>query len=43
MGYCKAPIRFDVVSVAVDEPGSNLALEAALVGDAPIKTLAGQQ
>src|SRR5262249_61782574 len=39
---CKAPVRFDVMSVALAEPSGDLAFEAAPVGDAPIKTLGGQ-
>src|SRR5262245_54963199 len=42
IGGCKAPVSFDIVSVAVDEPGANLALEAAPVRDTPIETLIGQ-
>src|SRR5262245_38693351 len=41
-GGCKAPVRFDVTSVALTEPSGDLALETAPVGDAPIKTLGGQ-
>jgi hypothetical protein len=42
-GICgrKAPVSFDIVSVAVEEPGSDLALEAAPVRDTPIETLIG--
>src|SRR5262245_49779883 len=42
IGGCKAPVSFDIVSVAVEEPGGNLALEAAPVWDTPIETLIGQ-
>src|SRR5262245_33002429 len=42
VGGCKAPVSFDIVSVAVEEPGANLALEAAPVRDTPIETLIGQ-
>jgi hypothetical protein len=38
----KAPVSFDIVSVAVEEPGGNLALEAAPIRDMPIETLIGQ-
>ena len=41
VGGCKAPVSFDIVSVALEEPGSNLALEAAPVRDPPIETLIG--
>jgi hypothetical protein len=42
IGGCKAPVSFDIVSVAVEEPGANLALEAAPIRDTPIETLIGQ-
>src|SRR5262245_66305058 len=42
IGGCKAPVSFDIVSVAIAEPGGNLALEAAPVRDTPIETLIGQ-
>src|SRR5262245_25952538 len=42
IGGCKAPVSFDIVGVAVEEPGGNLALEAAPVRDTPIETLIGQ-
>src|SRR5262245_5898060 len=42
IGCCKAPVSFDIVSVAVAEPSADLALEAAPVRDTPIETLIGQ-
>ena len=42
IGGCKAPVSFDIVGVAVKEPGRNLALETAPVRDTPIETLIGQ-
>src|SRR6476660_4079593 len=42
IGGCKAPVSFDIVSVAVEEPGGNLALEAAPIRDTPIEALIGQ-
>jgi hypothetical protein len=39
---CKAPVSFDIVGVAVEEPGVNMALEAAPVRNAPIETLIAQ-
>ena len=42
IGGCKAPVSFDIVSVAVEEPSGNLALEAAPIRDTPIETLIGQ-
>src|SRR5262245_29974327 len=42
IGGCKAPVGFDIVSVAMEEPGANLALEAAPVRDTPIEALMGQ-
>ena len=39
---CKAPVSLDIEGVAVDEPGGNLALEAAPIRDTPIETLIGQ-
>src|SRR5262245_27592351 len=42
IGGCKAPVSFDVMNIAVAEPGSDLSLEVATVRDAPIETLTGQ-
>jgi hypothetical protein len=42
LGGCKAPVSFDIVSIAVEEPGGNLALETAPIRDTPIETLIGQ-
>src|SRR5262249_24957504 len=39
VGGCNAPVRFDVMSVALTEPSGDLALEAAPVGDAPLTGL----
>src|SRR5262245_8184629 len=39
---CKAPVSFDVMNIAVAEPGGDLPLEVATVRDAPIETLTGQ-
>src|SRR5262245_22411839 len=42
IGGCKAPVSFDIVSVAVEEPGANLTLESSQVRYTPIETLSGQ-
>ena len=42
IGGCKAPVSFDIASVALEEPGGNLSPEAARIRDTPIETLIGQ-
>src|SRR5262249_5798118 len=42
VGGRKVPVSSDVMRVAIAQPGGDLALEAAAVGDAPIETLAEQ-
>src|SRR5262245_51308863 len=42
IGGCKAPVSFDVMNIAVAQPGGDVSLEVATVRDAPIETLTGQ-
>ena len=36
VGGCKAPVSFDVMNIALAEPGGDVSLEVATVRDAPI-------
>jgi hypothetical protein len=39
VGGCKAPVSFDIMNIAVAEPGGELSLKATAVRDAPIEDI----